>query len=102
MMKKMIGRKIILIVLAIFTVATAGIVIGRLTGTVVNAQADSYEELKIFTEALTVVRKNYVEDIKTKDLVYGSIKGMLGSLDPHSSFMTPEQYKSAMAEIDMA
>lgn len=98
MMKKMIGRKIILIVLAIFTVASAGIIIGRWTGTVVNAQVEGYEELKIFTEALTVVRKNYVEDIKTKDLVYGSIKGMLGSLDPHSSFMTPEQYKEMQVD----
>jgi len=80
------------------TIIAAGIFIGRWTLSSVSAQADGYEELKVFTEALSIVRKNYVEDAKPKDLVYGAIKGMLSSLDPHSAFMTPEQYKEMQVD----
>ncbi|HXX81957.1 MAG TPA: S41 family peptidase, partial [Thermodesulfovibrionales bacterium] len=44
------------------------------------------------------VKKNYVEEIKTKDLVYGAIKGMINSLDPHSGFMNPEAYKEMQVD----
>ena len=98
MIKKMIEKRIILFVILIFTVASAGIFIGRWTISSVNAEAEGYEELKVFTEALSLVRKNYVEDIKPRDLIYGAIKGMLSSLDPHSGFMTPEQYKELQTD----
>lgn len=98
MIKKMIEKRIILFVILIFTVASAGIFIGRWTIGSVNAEAEGYEELKVFTEALFLVSKNYVEETKPKDLIYGAIKGMLSSLDPHSSFMTPEQYKELQTD----
>src|SRR5436309_2738623 len=41
------------------------------------------------------VRKHYVDGQKLtyQDLVYGALKGMLNTLDPHSEFMEPEKYK---------
>jgi carboxyl-terminal processing protease len=59
---------------------------------------ETYEELKTFTEVLAHVQKHYVEDVKTKDLVYGAIRGMLSTLDPHSAFMPPEVYKEVQVE----
>lgn len=59
---------------------------------------EDYSELKIFTEVLQAVKGNYVEEPQTKELVYGAIKGMLGSLDPHSGFMTPDQYKEMQVD----
>ncbi|MFQ5657738.1 MAG: S41 family peptidase [Candidatus Methylomirabilales bacterium] len=59
----------------------------------VVATDETYDTLKVFTEVLTLVRKNYVETTESKDLVYGAIRGMLMTLDPHSSFMTPDVYK---------
>ncbi len=57
----------------------------------VDALEDShYKRIKTFAESLSLVKKNYVEEVEEKDLVYGAIKGMLSSLDPHSSFMPPE------------
>jgi carboxyl-terminal processing protease len=44
------------------------------------------------------VQKHYVEDVKTKDLVYGAIRGMLSTLDPHSAFMPPDVYKEVQVE----
>ncbi len=59
-----------------------------------SAEAKSnYEELRLFTDVLSIVRKSYVEEIDMKDLIYGAINGMLASLDPHSSFMPPDVYK---------
>ncbi|GBE02607.1 carboxy-terminal processing protease CtpB precursor [bacterium BMS3Bbin06] len=58
-----------------------------------RADSEAYEELKLFTEVLTIVNKNYVEKVNVKDLVYGAIRGMLKTLDPHSSFMSPDAYK---------
>jgi carboxyl-terminal processing protease len=98
MIKKYMTRKTILILFIIFAVASAGISVGRWTITSVGAEVEIYEELKLFSEAISLVRKNYVEEVKPKELIYGSIKGMLGSLDPHSSFMTPEQYKEMQVD----
>ena len=59
---------------------------------------DVYQNIEILTEVLRQVEKNYVEPQKTKDLIYGAIKGMVRSLDPHSSFMTKEEFRELMAE----
>lgn len=59
---------------------------------------ETYEELKTFTEVLAHVQKHYVEEVKTKDLVYGAIRGMLATLDPHSAFMSPDVYKEVQVE----
>ena len=56
-------------------------------------ETSDYQELQIFTDVLTIVKRSYVEEVPIKDLVYGAIDGMLASLDPHSGFMSPEIYK---------
>jgi carboxyl-terminal processing protease len=58
----------------------------------------NYEALKIFSDVLTIIQKNYVEQIDLKSLVYNAIKGMVANLDPHSSFMPPEMYKELQVE----
>ncbi len=60
--------------------------------------SESYEELKIFAEVLTQVKKHYVEEVQTNDLVHGAVRGMLKTLDPHSAYMTPEMYKEMKVE----
>ncbi len=54
-----------------------------------------YPNLELFSYALERVRKDYVDggDLTYQDLVYGALKGMLGTLDPHSEFMELEKYK---------
>ena len=59
---------------------------------------DVYKNIEILTEVLRQVEKNYVEPQKAKDLIYGAIKGMVRSLDPHSSFMTKEEFRELMSE----
>ena len=57
-----------------------------------------YEHIKLYTDTLSMVQKNYVEEVEIKKLVYGSIKGMLSDLDPHSSFMPPDMFKEMQVE----
>jgi len=65
----------------------------------VKARSDEvYEKLKIFSEVLSIIQKNYVEETTSENLIYGSINGMLRTLDPHSSFMPPDVYKELQVE----
>jgi carboxyl-terminal processing protease len=50
------------------------------------------ERYKNFTAALSAIESNYVEKVDSDRLVYGAIRGMLGTLDPHSSFFDPAEY----------
>src|SRR5204863_2048583 len=59
-----------------------------------------YHKLNIFTRVLSYVENNYIEDVDQDKLVYGAIKGMLSTLDPHSSFLDPAQYREMKAETN--
>ena len=55
-------------------------------------QTTPAEFLKEFTEAVDVIQKNHVDKIGADELVYSAIKGMLRTLDPHSSFFDPKEF----------
>ena len=57
-----------------------------------------YKKLNVFARVLTYVENNYVEYVNDSKLVYGAIKGMLDTLDPHSTFMPPDQYRQMKVE----
>jgi carboxyl-terminal processing protease len=88
------NRKLILLAL-IIVVAFTGLMVSKwsLIDTVSAYENEHYDRIKTFAEALSLIKKNYVEDVEDKDLLYGAVKGMLLSLDPHSSFMTPAIFK---------
>ncbi len=71
---------------------------GRAVTNVLALAGSEYETIETFTNILAIVRKNYVENVKTKDLILGAIDGMLNSLDPHSAYLTPEVYKDLQME----
>src|SRR5881628_3444655 len=72
-----------------------------LGGTVASKSQDgsaTYEQLRLFTEVLSIVQNQYVDEVPSKDLIYSAIKGTLRGLDPHSSFLDPESYKEMQVE----
>ena len=65
----------------------------------VNANTDDmYRNIELFTEVLRQVEENYVEPQETKKLIEGAIKGMMQSLDPHSTYMTKEEHDDLRVE----
>src|SRR5436309_5042682 len=62
------------------------------------AAKESYEGLETFTNILSIIQKNYVDDVQTKQLIEGAINGMLASLDPHSAYLTPDLYKELQVD----
>ncbi len=63
-----------------------------------KASQDPYESLRLFSQVLELVEENYVKEVPTRDLIYGAIQGMLSNLDPHSSFLKPDDYKELQIE----
>src|SRR5437879_13355154 len=63
-----------------------------------NDQAATYENLRLFTEVLSIIQSQYVDEVPPKDLVYSAIKGTLRGLDAHSSFLDPDMYREMRVE----
>lgn len=55
--------------------------------------ATAYQELDLFSSVLALVRKSYVEEIDDSKLIREAIRGMVSSLDPHSSYLDPEEFR---------
>ena len=63
-----------------------------------NEKTATYKQLEIFSNVLSILQENYVEEIDTKEVINGAIRGLLFSLDPHSSYMPPESFKDLQEE----
>lgn len=59
-----------------------------------------YKQVELFSDTLAIIQSDYVDEAKPKDLIYGALKGMLSSLDPHSQFMDPETYNELKVETE--
>lgn len=57
-----------------------------------------WEKVQIYSWVLYHVKTKFVETPNDEDLIYGSIRGMLSTLDPHSGFLTPEEMKDFQME----
>ena len=64
----------------------------------VQAKTDT-DRLELFSKILSYIKNNYVEKVDDSKLIEGAIRGMLSSIDPHSSYLSPEQNKDLQTEI---
>jgi len=86
------------ILLGIFGLAVAGALLGVGFHSLRAADDEDdtgYSQIAIFAKALELIRQDYVDGNKTSyhDLVTAALKGMLSSLDPHSQFMDPNDFR---------
>lgn len=80
---------------------TAGVLLGLLAagGHTVWAQNDKpetdipVEDLRTFTEVMSRIQQDYVEDVSDQTLLRNAIRGMVSGLDPHSSYLEPREYE---------
>jgi carboxyl-terminal processing protease len=63
---------------------------GPLLAQETDKQDNVYEQLDLFGDIFERIRSQYVEDVDTSDLIEAAIDGMLTSLDPHSSYLSPD------------
>ncbi len=80
--------------IALFLFSTALILGGFLGNSLLALTDDARDHLRTYTELLNVAYDNYGGEVSYRDLVYGSINGMLRSLDPHTNFLSKEAYDS--------
>lgn len=86
---------------------TLGLLVGLILGVILvashqvladrdeNAQSDDLplSEIRLFTDIYARIKKDYVEEVGDKSLLEGAIRGMLASLDPHSTFLSEDEFK---------
>jgi carboxyl-terminal processing protease len=59
---------------------------------------DLYSQVELFSNAVSAIRSDYVTEVDPKKIIYGSLRGMLYSLDDFSSFLDPDEYKEISVE----
>ena len=69
-----------------------------LTQKVVSSENDIYKKIDVFGEVLEKINEQYVDEINQSDSMDSAINGLLQSLDPYSSYMTPEIFKEMQTE----
>ena len=82
-LKKLVGTSIIIctaIQLAYSDIALAN-------------QKSRFEHLELFNKVLNLIEGQYYRDVDTEKLIQGAIKGMMGTLDPHSSFLEKDLFE---------
>ena len=98
-MHMLILKRKFIVNIAILCALAGGLLFFQGSGGEVEADTkEVYKNLEILTEVLRQIEKNYVEPEDSQKLIYGAIRGMVKTLDPHSSFMTKEEHAELMVE----
>ena len=80
---------------------SAGVWLGALGVAHATPEQESpYPNLGVFARALVHVETSYVEDVDQDTLVYGAIRGMVATLDPHSAFLDPDEVRLLESDTD--
>jgi carboxyl-terminal processing protease len=89
-MSKSVKTSLLLLSFFILAFAVAGAV-GVKAG---NGNDGAYRQMSVYSEVLSRIRSDYVEDPNISQVSNGALHGLLEALDPNSSYMNPEEYKS--------
>ncbi len=85
----------------IWVLVVASLAAGLAVNPVANLAAsekNAYSELRAFSEVLSLVEENYVQKVEARKLIRGAIRGMLRTLDPHTTYLSPEYFKEMQVE----
>ena len=83
-------------------ILAAGAIIGgialALPAAAQNNNSETYRQLNLFGDVFERVRADYVEDVSDEALIEAAINGMLTSLDPHSSYLSPKNFRDMQVQ----
>lgn len=92
-------RKFKAIIVPVFLGVITGVLLTLTLGGITLLQAaGNFDQLEAFTKVLYFVESKYVEEVDSKKLIEGAIKGMLSSLDPHTVYLPPDQFKEMQVD----
>jgi carboxyl-terminal processing protease len=82
---------------------SAGLVVVLLAGaanTKSSSPEDTYRHLAVYTEVLSRIKSDYVEEPDIKNVTLGAVNGMLESIDPYASYLNADQYQQYLKSRD--
>ena len=97
-MARLIKRHKAIVVVLLLSLPILWLGIGGVHQRLLAGTDQTYEELKVFSDVLDIIEKNYVDPVEPKELIRGAIQGMINSIDPHSAYLLPEAYKDLQIE----
>ena len=86
--------------ISISLVLMSYVVVGGLLGKSETSSEKTYRDLGVYSEVLNRIKQEYVTDPDLKKVTDGAIRGLLESLDPYSTYLTPEQYQDYLQHPD--
>jgi len=90
-----------LLIVGVGVALAVGMAVGHgLQAKKVETDDGVYQQLELFTDALSIIQDDYVEQPEAKQLVYGALKGMLQTLDPYSQFLDPDSYNELKIDTE--
>src|SRR5438874_3952 len=76
------------------TILALLLLVGAMVGQEKSGAKEPYPQLGVLSEVLSRIQTDYVEDPNFSKVTAGALHGLLESLDPYSSYLTAEEYKS--------
>jgi carboxyl-terminal processing protease len=61
-------------------------------------RSDTYRQLELFADVLVRVKSDYVTEVDDQEVIESAIQGMLNALDPHSNYLTPDEYRDMQVQ----
>jgi carboxyl-terminal processing protease len=91
-----------IIILAVFAAVIFSFTKFAISGAVQEKKknAELFRQVELLSDTLSIIQSDYVDEVKSQDLIYGALKGMLSSLDPHSQFMDPDTYNELKVDTE--
>lgn len=82
----------------LLTGITVSIFVGITVGASSGVSESRYRTLSLLSDAFRLISQNYVETVEDRSLVQGAVRGMLASLDPHSSYLDPDSHRAMKSD----
>lgn len=86
-------------IVGLSTLLLATLLIGTLLGGAQSGE-DAYKHFAVFTEVVSRIKSDYVEEPDMKSVTLGAVNGLLESIDPYASYLTADQYKQYLRSRD--
>src|SRR3954468_20105424 len=89
-----------LVVVTSSTLLVVLLLLGAAAGSGASSPDDAYRHLAVYSDVLSRIKSDYVEEPDIKNVTLGAMNGMLESIDPYASYLNAEQYKQYVKNQD--